>query len=189
MSMQQRSHAAPQPGRIAASPPRLLQGGRQAARLDLPPALHQLVRQVAEEVAGTPAELFGSSTLVAVGTCVHGGETVKTGRLQLLRLRPYCSEVGGQRTTGRYMCSAGACAGGTCVHGRGGRRHERATPAALLHSIQGHVHHRCLKCWRVPWQVTVHHAGMLKRGCDKWMTTARSSARSSTSSGSCRGSA
>eukprot|EP00891_Asterochloris_glomerata_P004288 jgi/Astpho2/4288/Aster-05235 len=75
------------------------QGGGQAAHLDLPPALRQLVRQMAEEVAGIPAEVLESSTLVAVGTSMHAGEAAKSGRLQLLRLRPYCSEVGGQRTT------------------------------------------------------------------------------------------
>ena len=118
MSRQQRlqcCHAAPHP-RTITFPLHLLQGGRQPAHLDLPPALHQLVRQVAEEVAGRPADMPGSSTVVAVGTSVQGGEAAKTGRLQLLRLRPYCSEVGGQRTTGRYMCSAGAYAVGTSVH-------------------------------------------------------------------------
>lgn len=110
----------PQPGLLPRDPgqhhhslvlPGLMQGGGQAAHLDLPPALRQLVRQVAEEVAGIPAEVLESSTLVAVGTSMHAGEAAKSGRLQLLRLRPYCSEVGGQRTTGwkHVQCLSVCC--------------------------------------------------------------------------------
>ena len=173
----QRSHAGPLPGSTAALQHlHLLQGGRQPGHLDLPPALCQQVRRMAEEVTGMPV-VPGCSTLFAVGTSVRGGEAGKTGRLHLLYPTPYCSEVGGQRTTGRYMYNAGACAVGTSVHegeaGKMGWPHLRP----YCTGIQGHAHHRSMCAvlgdWQVNVQVNIHHAGMLKHGCDTWMTTAR----------------